>query len=429
MLIGILLGVMFLSLFLEIPMLIGMLLAAMVALFLFFPALDPVIVMQQMVTGLSVYVLLAIPMFILAAEIMCAGECAKRLLRLCRAFVGHLPGGLAVTSSAACTIFGAISGSTQATFVAIGRPMFKELVTAGYKEHHAVALLMNSANIALLIPPSVVMIMYSLVSGGSVAKIFVAGVVPGLFMFLVFALYEILLVKFNVNKRIVKKRNVSWQEKIDAFKEALLPLGFPVIVLGGIYSGIFSPTEAAAVSVVYAFILEYFIYKSITLRHVKQFMVSTGMVTGTVFVLVAGGQVFSWVLTFAGIPQQIASLVASAQFGPHMLLIIIALSFFVACMFVDCIPVVLILTPIFFPITTAAGIDPIHLGILITLQSAVGCISPPFGCNIFTAVAIFDLKFTTVIAGLIPYLLLLLVITCILIVFPQVSLFLPNLLF
>lgn len=421
-----LIGIMLFALFIEIPMVIGMLIASMTALILFFPTLDPIFVMQNLVSGVSSYVYLAIPMFILAAEIMCHGQCANRLLRLCRAFIGHLPGGLAITASATCTIFGAISGSTQATFVAVGKPMHRELRSVGYSIPHSLGLLMSSANIALLIPPSTVMIMYCVVTGASVSDLFMAGILPGILLFLIFAIYEAIMAKMIKSDHIIRQPKANFHEICEALKGAILPMGFPLLILGGIYSGITTPTEAASISVIYALILEMFVYRTLSVKKLTELMISTGVSMGAILVLTAAGQVFSWILTYAGVPQALASSIITGNVGKYGVFAIISFAFFVACMFMDCFPVILILTPIFYPIAQAVGIDAIHLGVVITLLSALGCVTPPFGCNIFAAMTIFDEKFNNVVRGLLPYILLSLLLVVILILFPQISLVLPT---
>lgn len=414
------------TLFMEVPMIIGMLLAAMAALVLFFPGLDSLMLMQQMVSGVSSYVYLAIPMFILAAEIMCSGQCANRLLRLCRVFVGHMYGGLALTAGGTCVIFGSISGSTQATFVAVGKPMHQELQQIGYAVPHSLGLLMSTANIALLIPPSTVMIMYAVVTGCSVSDLFMAGIIPGLLLFALFGVYEAILARTKHKNSIKRLPKANGKEIIIALKGAILPMGFPILILGGIYSGIFTPTEAAAASVFYAIVLEGFIYRTLTLKKLVNILSSTSVALGAILVLAASGQVFSWMLTFAGVPQALAANMIGAGLGRYGVFAIISLAFFVACMFMDCFPVILILTPIFYPIAAAVGIDAVHLGVVITLLSALGCVTPPFGCNIFAAITIFNEKFHHVIAGLVPYVIISLVLVGILILVPEISLFLPT---
>lgn len=419
-------AILIISLILGIPMAIGLALAGLITLFIEFPGMTLGMAMQQMYTGLNSFTLLAVPMFMLGAEIMCAGECSNRLLRMMRAFLGHLPGGVAITSIGTCTLFGAISGSTQATFVAIGRPMMKALRDQDYDDSHSVGMLMNAATIALLIPPSISMVIYCVVANCSVGELFIAGIGPGLLFCLMFMAYEAVYAKRH---HVPTYPKANHKEVMDALKGAILPLGFPVIILGGIYAGIFSPTEAAAVSCAYAFIVEYFIYRSITLRKLLKVLVGIGAVTAECFILVGTGQILSWVLSYAAIPQTLASSVADMGLSAPAFLALVSAVFFVGCMFMDSIPLNYVLVPIFAPIATKLGIDPIHLGLLVVVQTAVGCVTPPFGYNIFTAMAIFDLPYTTAIRKVWPYLAICIAASVILIFCPGIALFLRDLAF
>lgn len=410
-----LVGLMFFFMLLGFPMLMSMSVSPLITMLLFQPQVDLTILVQRMAAGVSSYVLLAVPMFILAADIMAHGEMSDRLLNFVGSWVKHIPGGLAITAGGACTIFGAISGSTQATLVAMGRPMLKPMLKAGYPISHVIALLMCNANIALLIPPSVCMIMYCVCTGESVGELFIAGIAPGLFMFICFAAFDFFYAK---KSGIGVQEKSTMKERAVAFKRAILALGFPVLVLGGIYSGIFSPTEAAAASVLYALIVEGLVYKTLKLSDIPKIALGTARVTAQVFILIAGGNAFSWLVSYAGIPQMLSSGVFANVTSPTLILAIISLFFFVACMFVDSIPVIIIMSPIIYPIAMQTGVDPIHLGIIVTLQSAIGCVTPPFGCNIFTACGIFHQKFTTVIQGLLPYMGINIFISIIMVIFP-----------
>ena len=420
-----LIGLMFFFMLLGFPMLMSMSMSPLITMLLFEPQVDLTILIQRMAAGVSTYVLLAVPMFILAADIMSHGEMADRLLDFVGSWVKHIPGGLAITAGGACTIFGAISGSTQATLVAMGRPMFKPMLKVGYPISHIIALLMCNANIALLIPPSVCMIMFCVCTGESVGELFLAGIAPGLFMFICFAAYDFFYAK---KKRIGVTEKASMKERGFAFKRAILALGFPVLVLGGIYSGLFSPTEAAAASVLYAIIVEGLVYRTLKPADIPKIALSTARVTAQVFILIAGGNAFSWLVSYAGIPQMLSNGVFANVTSPTMVLAIVSLFFFVACMFVDSSPVIIIMSPIIYPIAMQTGVDPIHLGIIVTLQSAIGCVTPPFGCNIFTACGIFHQKFTTVVKGLIPYMAINIVVSIILVIFPSFTLLSRNLL-
>ncbi len=418
--VALLLGIMFFFLALNFPMVIPMVVAPIAIIFFFFPNVNLAICIQQLIEGISAQVLLAVPMFILAADIMCSGHTTKRLLDLVETFVGHVRGGMAITTAATCTMFGAISGSTQATVVAVGKPMRERLYQIGYSDAASSSLIINSAIIALLIPPSISMIMYSVVTGSSVGDLFIAGVAPGILMLIVFSIYCFFYAKWA---KIPTQAKATPQQKAAALKKAIAPLFFPVIIFVGIYSGMFSPTEASAIAVLYALILEMLVFRTIKIKDLHKIALSTAVVTSAVFILVASGQLFSWVISYAQIPQMLTSAILGTDPSTLRILITVTIFFFIGCMFVDSLVVIIVLSPIFYPLAIQAGINPIHLGILITLQAAIGSVSPPFGCNIFTACAIFNKPYATIVKGLPAYMVMLILITIIVIAFPQLSLF------
>lgn len=417
--VALLLCTMVFFLVLNFPMVIPMVAAPLAVMIGYMPNMDLSMACQQLIAGVSSTVLLSVPMFILAADIMCAGTTTKRLLDLVETFVGHIHGGMAITTATTCTMFGAISGSTQATVVAIGKPMRQRLLGLGYKDSDSAALIICSAIIALLIPPSISMIMYAVVTGTSVGDLFIAGVVPGILMLLFFAVYSYIFARM---KKMPMQPKATWAQRAAAFKRAIAPLGFPVIIFAGIYSGFFSPTEAAAIAVLYALILELFVFRSIKVKDLKAISLSTAVVTSAVFVLVAGGALFSWVISYAQIPQMLTGAILGDAPSALQILVTVTVFFFIGCMFVDSLVVIIILSPIFYALAVQAGIDPIHLGIIITLQAAVGSVTPPFGCNIFTACAIFNRPYLDMVRGLPPYLIMLIAISVLIILFPQLSL-------
>ncbi|MBZ2174161.1 TRAP transporter large permease [Schnuerera sp. xch1] len=418
------LGVIMVVMFaLNFPMYLALIVPPLIVLMTFFPNVEPYLIIQQLIAGVSTQVLLAVPLFIFAADIMSSGQISGRLLDLVEVFVGHIRGGLAITTVAACTFFGAISGSTQATLVAIGRPMYGRLDESGYKNEDSLALIESSSIIALLIPPSISMIMYCVVTGTSVADLFISGVVPGLIMLFLFSVYSYFLAKKNDTPRTKK---ATLKEIKSAFKNGLAPLGFPIIIFVGIFLGLFSPTEAAAISVLYAIICEVFLFKSVKFKDFKDIALSSGVVTTAVFVLVAAGALLSWVISYARLPQFIAELVLGTNPSALRVLITTTIFFFVAGMFVDSLVAIVILTPIFYAPAVAAGVDPIQLGILIVLQAAIASVSPPFGCNIFTASAVFEQPYAKVVRKIPIYLVILLVVTVLIIAFPQISTFLIS---
>ncbi|WP_373185678.1 TRAP transporter large permease [Halopseudomonas sp.] len=412
-------------LLLGFPMMVPLLVAALMFLFLVLDMNNVGLLMGQMISGVQSWALAAVPLFIFAADLMTRGHTANRLLDLVQTFVGHLRGGLPITTAAGCTLFGAVSGSTQATVVAMGGPMRPKLLQKGYSDAFSIALIINASDIALLIPPSIGMIIYGVVSGASIGDLFIAGILPGFLILLMFSIYCWV---GSIRMGIEPEERASWLARWEALKKAALPLGFPVVVVGGIYGGIFSPTEAAAIAVLYALLLEVVVLRSVKVRELWDIALSTGLITGVVFILVAAGNAFTYTISFAGIPQAILGpVIESIGDSQTLVLALIAVSFFVGCMFVDPIVVILILTPLFKPAVEIAGLDPIHVGVIVTLQAAIGSATPPFGCDIFTAMAVFRRPYFDVIKGTPPFIFILLLATVLLIMFPSISLWLPSL--
>ncbi|KZK91213.1 Sialic acid TRAP transporter permease protein SiaT [Pseudovibrio sp. Ad5] len=414
-------------LLLGFPMMIPLIVGSFIGFLMMFGDFGQMETMiQQMVAGIRPASLIAVPMFIFAADIMTRGQSAGRLIDLVMAFTGHVRGGLAISTAMACTMFGAVSGSTQATVVAIGSPLRPRMLKAGYKDSFILALIVNASDIAFLIPPSIGMIIYGVVSNTSIAELFIAGIGPGLLILVLFSIYSYI---YAVRNQVPTEPKASWRERLTAVRQALWPLGFPVIIIGGIYGGIFSPTEAAAVCVLYALILEVFVFRSMTLTDVYKTAQSTGLITAVVFILVGAGAAFSWIISFAQVPQEILTAIGISDMGAMGILFVISAAFFVGCMFVDPIVVILVLVPIFAPVVKAVGLDPVLVGTIITLQVAIGSATPPFGCDIFTAIAVFKRPYAEVIRGTPPFILMLVGVAIALIFFPQIALFLRDLAF
>ena len=420
-------GAMIILLLLGFPMMIPLIVGAFIGFFMSFGGLDRMdFMVQQFMAGIRPASLIAVPMFILAADIMTRGESAGRLIDMVMRFVGHIKGGLAVSTATACTLFGAVSGSTQATVVAVGSPLRPRMLKAGYKDSFVLALIINSSDIAFLIPPSIGMIIYGVVSNTSIAELFIAGIGPGLMILVFFATYSII---YATIMGVPTEPKATWKERLVAIRDAVWPLGFPVIIVGGIYGGIFSPTEAAAACVIYAVILEFIVFRSLNLPDIYKIAKSTGLITAVVFILVAAGAAFSWVISFAQIPQAMLGAVGITEMGPIGVLVVISIAFFIGCMFVDPIVVILVLVPIFSPVVDSVGLDPVLVGVIITLQVAIGSATPPFGCDIFTAIAVFKRPYIDVIRGTPPFVFMLILAAALLIIFPQISLFLRDLAF
>ncbi|MCK0106560.1 TRAP transporter large permease [Marinobacter sp. S0848L] len=412
-------------LLLGFPMMIPLITAAVVGFVMMFDGFGQMgTFIQQMMGGIRPASLIAVPMFILAADIMTRGQSADRLINMVMSFIGHVKGGLAISTATSCTLFGAVSGSTQATVVAVGSPLRPKMLKAGYSDSFTLALIVNASDIAFLIPPSIGMIIYGVISETSIAELFIAGIGPGLLILLMFSVYCLI---YAYKNNVPTEEKASWKQRAVSVRDASWPLMFPVIIVGGIYGGIFSPTEAAAVCVLYAFLLEFVIFRSLKLTDVYRIAKSTGLITAVVFILVAVGNGFSWIISFAQIPQAILESVGVNEAGPVGVLIAICVAFFIACMFVDPIVVILVLTPIFAPAIQSTGLDPVLVGVLITLQVAIGSATPPFGCDIFTAIAIFKRPYLEVIRGTPPFIFMLVAAAGLIIAFPQIALFLRDL--
>ncbi|MFN3277801.1 MAG: TRAP transporter large permease [Paracoccus hibiscisoli] len=419
------LGTMIVLLLLGFPMMVPLILGAVVGFIGLFGGIGQLdTLVAQVIAGIQPASLIAVPMFIFAAEIMTRGQSASRLIDLVMAFLGHIKGGLAISTAGACTMFGAVSGSTQATVVAVGGPLRPRLLKAGYSDRFTLALIINASDIAFLIPPSIGMIIYGVVSGTSISELFLAGIGPGLLILLLFSIYAYI---YAVRHNVPTEPRTPWRLRLRAMRRAIWPLGFPVIIIGGIYGGVFSPTEAAAACVLYAVVLEMIVFREVSPRQLFATAKSTGLITAVVFILVGAGAAFSYIISFAQIPQEILSGIGIDAMGRYGVLFTISIAFFIGCMFVDPIVVILILVPIFAPVVQATGLDPVLVGTIVTLQVAIGSATPPFGCDIFTAIAVFKRPYWEVIRGTPPFVCILLSVSVALIFFPQIALFLRDL--
>ena len=422
-----LIAVMIILLFLSFPMIVPLSVATLVG-FVHFSDIPLENIIQQMITGISPNALVAVPMFIFAADIMTRGHTAKRLLDVIEVFIGHYRGGLPITTCIACTLFGSVSGSTQATVVSVGSIMRPKLLKAGYKDSFILALIINASDIAWLIPPSIGLILYGVLANANIAELFIAGIGPGLILTALFSIYCYIYSVYH-QEEITLTPKADWPKRIKAIKSSILPMGFPVLIVGGIYSGAFTPTEAAAFSVLYAIILEVVIYRKLGFQDLIDSSLSTGLITAVVFILVGAGQAFSWYISFEMIPQELLGSLDLENASPEFILFVISVAFVIGCMFVDSIVVLLILTPVFMPIINSSGLDPVLVGVVITLQMAVGSATPPFGCDIFTAIAVFKKSYLQVISGILPFFLILMLMSAILIFFPESALFLRDIAF
>lgn len=405
------------------PFVVMLIVTFLTAVFFYFPNFNYLTLIQQILTGIKPAALVCVPMFILTANIITAGKGAKKIINLAKAYLAHIYGGLPIVTNVACTLFGAVSGSTQATVAAIGGTMRPMLLEAGYSSPFSLALIINSSDIAYLIPPSIGFIVYGAATQTSVGKLFLAGLLPGI---LICTLFSIYCYFYSKRYNIGLYTKASWEEMKQATKEGIPFVGFPIIILGGIFGGVFSPTEAGAVSVLYALVLEGLIYRTITFKKLIDIALSTAVVTAVVFILVGAGQAIAWLLSFSGISKTILLPILGKE--PSVLKIILVMNFayFIACMFVTPIVAIYVLSPIFAPYVTQAGIDQVFLGVLVVMQGAIGSATPPFGCDIFTAMVIFKRPYLEVIRLVWPFILILLLSVAIVVAFPELALFIPR---
>ncbi|MBS9462636.1 TRAP transporter large permease [Flagellimonas sp. 389] len=379
---------------------------------------------QRMATSLDSFALLAIPFFILAGQVMNRGGIARRLIDFAKAIVGPLPGGLAFVNIIACMLFGAISGSAVAAASAIGGFMNPMMEKEGYDKSFSAAVNITSATTGLIIPPSNILIIYSLASGGvSIAALFLAGYVPGILiglaLMLVAGIYSFL-------KKYPTEKGVGIKVFLKRFISALPSLLLLVVVIGGIVAGIFTATEASAVAVVYTFVLA-FAYKEITLKDVPTILLETTKTSAIVMLLIATSVAMSWVMSYESIPQEISAGLLGISSNPIVILIIINLILLFVGIFMDMTPAVLIFTPIFLPIVTAMGIDPIHFGIIMILNLCIGLCTPPVGSVLFVGCGVANLKIQQVVKPLLPLFIMMLFVLVLVTYIPELSLWVPKL--
>ncbi len=372
------------------------------------------------------YTLLAIPFFILGCAFMTTGGVARRMIRFANACIGHLRGGLAMASVMACMLFAAVSGSSPATVVAVGSIVIAGMVKAGYPQSFAAGVICNAGTLGILIPPSIVMVVYGAATETSVGKLFMAGVVPGIVLGLM------LMVAIYVRARILdlpRQPRATLKEIARSGRDSLWGLLLIVIILGGIYGGIFTPTEAAAVAAVYAFLIALFVYRDIGLGKVPQVLLDSGKVTIMLMFIVANALLFAHVLTTERIPQTIAEAIIAWGMPAWQFLVVVNILLLIAGMFMEPTGIILILAPILFPIATRLGIDPVHLGIIMVVNLEIGMVTPPVGLNLFVTAGITRMSIMGVARAALPWTLVLLLFLVIVTYVPVMTLFLPNLLF
>ncbi len=384
------------------------------------------VIAQQMFTSLDKFALMAIPLFVLAGNFLSRGGAAERIIRFARSLVGHLPGGLPISAIFACVIFAAVSGSSPATVAAIGSIMMGAIKEDGYSDAFSIGSITCAGSLGILIPPSIILIVYGVTVDQSIGKLFMAGVVPGIFLGL-----GLMLVTFiaAVRSGVKRKPCASLQEIWIAFKDAIWGLLVVIIIIGGIYGGFFTPTEAAAVSAVYGFFVAMFIYKDMGWKQIPEVIKASAATAAMIMFIIANAMVFAYLLTIQQIPQHLSAWIIDQHLNKYMFLIFINLLLLLAGNFMEPSSLIMIIVPLIFPVATALGIDPIHLGVIVTVNMEIGMLTPPVGLNLFVASGISGQSLGNVVKASVPWFFALLIGLIILTYVPAISLWLPQLMY
>ncbi|MCQ8896676.1 TRAP transporter large permease subunit [Limnobacter humi] len=377
----------------------------------------------KLFTGIEKFEIMAIPFFILAGNFLTHGGVAKRMIRFATAMVGHWYGGLGLGGVLACALFAAVSGSSPATVVAIGSILLPAMVKAGFPPRFGAGVITTSGALGILIPPSIVMVMYSVATNTSVGALFMAGVVPGILL----AFFLGVTTWYRAWKNDYPRQpKASMAERFKAFKDAFWGLMLIVVVMGGIYTGLFTPTEAAAMSAVYAFIIAVFVYKDMTIASIPKILLNSANMSAMLLYIITNAVLFSFVMTNEQIPQALADIIVNSGLGVIGFLLAVNIILLVAGNFMEPSSIVLIFAPIMFPIAIKLGIDPVHFGILMVVNMEVGMCHPPVGLNLYVASGITKMGITELTVAVWPWLLTMLVFLVLVTYWPALSLALPR---
>lgn len=423
--IAVLFGLFFLLAILGTPIAVSLGASTFVTLLLF-TDISPIEVSAMMFTKIEHYSLMAIPMFILAGNLLSKGSAANRIIEFAKSIVGHLPGGLPISAIFASIIFAAVSGSSPATVVAIGSIMFGAIMQAGYPKKYAVGTIATAGSLGILIPPSIVLIVYGVTAEVSIGKLFMAGVVPGMMLGIM-----MMVVTYIGAVRLGFKRTEPqpFKERLKKMKDASWGLMTIVIVIGGIYGGIFTPTEAAAVAAMWAFFISVFIYKDINIKQIFSVSLESAKTTAMIMFIIANAMIFAHFLTIENIPQMITQSLISANVDKIMFLLLVNIILIVAGSFMEPSAIIMILVPLLLPVAVALGIDPIHFGIVITINMELGMVSPPVGLNLFVTSGLTGMSIKDVIVAAFPWTMTILAGLLLVTYIPEIALWLPNLMY
>jgi C4-dicarboxylate transporter DctM subunit len=416
-------GVLFLMLVIGVPIAVSLGVASFVSFIIFEPRMVLTVIPQRMFTAADNYVFMAIPFFMLSGEIMLAGGISDRLINFVKSFFCRIPASLACVTTGASAFFGALSGSNPATVAAIGGIMVPNMVEDGYIPRRAAAVAASSGTLGVIIPPSIPMVTYAVASNASVQALFLGGLVPGILLALALIITNMVLCgRYDKNLKTRFSLPRVWK----TFKDAILALLMPVIILGGIYSGIFTPTEAAAISAVYAFIIAKFVYKTLPWAAFKKLTIKAAINASIVLFVVCLAAPFSWLLTSSGVPELISAFVMEVFKSKILILMMANILLLFFGMLLDTGSIILMLTPILMPITLQLGIDPVALGIIMVVNTSIGMITPPMATNLFVACRISKVTLEEVSYSILPYMAVETVVLFIITYFPEAFMWVPD---
>ncbi|MFJ7953130.1 TRAP transporter large permease [Lysinibacillus sp. NPDC096418] len=411
----------FILLFLRVPVAISLALSTIFVLFQIDFNMN--MVPQRIFTALDSFPMMAIPGFVLAGVLMARGGISKYLIEALRAWIGHLPGGLAVVTILACAIFAAISGSSPATAAAIGSIMIPAMISAGYKKRYSMGLVAAGGTLGILIPPSVPLIIYGITSEQSIGELFMAGVIPGLALTGILIVAAIFYAKKNGFKGDAK---ASWGERGRKSLKAIWGGFLPFLILGTIYSGVVTPTESAVIAVFYGLIVSLFIYREMKLKDFREVLVESINITAMIYLIIGAASLFGLYLTNAQVPQNVGAWIAESDMNKWIFMIIVNILFFFMGMFLEAVSIILITLPILLPILAHFDINLIHFAIIMTINMELGMITPPVGLNLFVVSGIAKEKLGEVVKGVIPFIILMILFLALVVLIPQLSLWLPE---
>jgi C4-dicarboxylate transporter DctM subunit len=379
----------------------------------------------KLFTGIERFEIMAIPFFILAGSLLTHGGVAQRMIRFGTSLVGHLPGGLGLAGVVACALFAAVSGSSPATVVAIGSILLPAMVAQGFPPRFGAGLVTTGGALGILIPPSIVMVLYSVSTNSSVGALFMAGVIPGVVLALMLGATTWWRAWRNGYPRLPK---ATWGERWTAFLDSFWGLALIVLVMGGIYSGIFTPTEAAAMSAVFALVIAVYVYKTLTWRQIPRVLLASANMSAMLLYIITSAALFSFVIASENIPQAMASWLLDAGVGPIVFLLLVNILLLIAGNVLEPSSIILILAPILFPIAVKLGINPIHFGVIMVVNMEVGLCHPPVGLNLYVASGIAKMGLSELTVAVMPWLLTMLLFLMLVTYWPALSLTLPRLL-